>query len=126
MKRFASVALTTAMGLGLLAAPASGATPKWRLAGTVKYGFKLGPMYFNEQSIEFVNNSTYTGTFQVRPKFREVLRVNVGVVADCQARVWDVEQAFEYLRDGRVIRTKDSEAARRVDFRSVDPLDWIC
>jgi hypothetical protein len=126
MNRFAAAALTAAIGLGLVATPASARTAQWRLAGTVKYGFKLGPIYFNEQSIKFVNNSTYTGTFQVRPKFREVLRVNVGVVADCEAGIWEVEQAFEYLRDGRIIRTRDAEAEQRVDFRSVDPLDWIC
>jgi hypothetical protein len=125
MKRFAAVALVMTIGSGLLAPPVSARTPLWRFAGTVKYGFKLGPMYFNEHSIEFVNNSTYTGTFQVRPKFREVLKVNVGVVADCEAGVWEVEQAFEYLRDGRVLHTTD-QAEQRVDFRSVDPLRWIC
>jgi hypothetical protein len=126
MKRLAKVALATAMGLGFLTPPASARTAQWRLAGTVKYGFKLAPMYFNKQSIEFANNSTYTGTFQVRPKRGEVLRVNVGIAADCEAGVWDVDQVFEYLRDGRTVRTSDGGATQRVDFRSVDPLDWIC
>jgi hypothetical protein len=58
MRRVAAVALSTVIALGFVATPASARTAQWRLAGTVKYGFKLGPMYFNEQSIEFVNNST--------------------------------------------------------------------